>query len=159
MSNMKDIDKILGKMHFKCKYYEKIMERNDTFLWKHVCLKLLEVSSSCNAITSLSCSLREKSRLPIFCKYGEHYSRNNIFSWKHVSLQLLEVSPSCNGDYAITSLSCSLREKSSLFIFHKCALTNYKFNRQTHDYKPASSLTFFIVFCISSSTLFIDRLY
>ena len=50
------------------KYYKKIMERNDIFLWKHVCLKLLEFSPSCNAITSFLFSLREKSSLLIFNK-------------------------------------------------------------------------------------------
>jgi hypothetical protein len=55
---MKDINKILAKTHFKCKKSEKN---------PHFC----ENMSPCHAFTSPSCSLREKSSLPIFCKCGE----------------------------------------------------------------------------------------
>ena len=53
MLNMEDINKILAKTHFKCKKK-----------WKnpHFC----ENMSPCHAFTSPSCSLREKSSLPIF---------------------------------------------------------------------------------------------
>ena len=54
MLNMKDINKILAKTHFKCK---KKSEKNP-----HSC----ENMSPCHAFTSPSCSLREKSSLPIF---------------------------------------------------------------------------------------------
>ena len=58
MLNMKDINKILTKTHFKCKKKGK----KTTFL---------QNMSPCHAFTSPSCSLREKSSLPIFCKCGE----------------------------------------------------------------------------------------
>ena len=58
MLNMKDINKILAKTHFKCKNSGKN---------PHFC----ENMSPCHAFTSPSCSLREKSSLPIFCKCGE----------------------------------------------------------------------------------------
>ena len=44
--NMKDINKILAKAHFKCKY-KKMMRKKNTLLWNHVSMKLLEVSLSC----------------------------------------------------------------------------------------------------------------
>ena len=44
--NMKDINKILAKAHFKCKY-KKMMRKKPTLLWNHVSMKLLEVSLSC----------------------------------------------------------------------------------------------------------------
>jgi hypothetical protein len=44
--NMKDINKILAKTHFKCKYLKKWCRKN-TFLWNHVSMKLLEVCLSC----------------------------------------------------------------------------------------------------------------
>ena len=50
MLNMKDINKILAKTYFKC-------EKKT-----HFC----ENMSPCHAFTSPSCSLREKSSLPIF---------------------------------------------------------------------------------------------
>jgi len=40
MLNMKDINKILAKTHFKC-------EKKNIFLRKHVSMTLLEVSLSC----------------------------------------------------------------------------------------------------------------
>ena len=58
MLNMKDINKILAKTHFKCK---KKVEN------PHFC----ENMSPCHAFTSPSCSLREKSSLPNFCICGE----------------------------------------------------------------------------------------
>jgi hypothetical protein len=42
MLNMKDINKILAKTHFKCKKKKKL--KKPTFLWKHVSMTLLEVS-------------------------------------------------------------------------------------------------------------------
>ena len=59
MLNMKDINKILAKTHFKCK---KKVKKTPHF-GKNM--------SPCHAFTSPSCSLREKSSLPIFCKCGE----------------------------------------------------------------------------------------
>ena len=44
--NMKDINKILAKTHFKCKYKKKC-EKKNIFLQKHVSMMLLEVSLSC----------------------------------------------------------------------------------------------------------------
>ena len=58
MLNMKDINKILAKTHFKWK--KKLKN-------PHFCKNM----SPCHAFTSPSCSLREKSSLPIFCKCGE----------------------------------------------------------------------------------------
>ena len=55
-----DINKILAKTHFKCK--KKKSEKN-----LHFCNNM----SPCHAFTSPSCSLMEKSSLPIFCKCGE----------------------------------------------------------------------------------------
>ena len=55
MLNMKDINKILAKKS----------EKNP-----HFC----ENMSPCHAFTSPSCSLREKSSLPIFCKCGEPWA-------------------------------------------------------------------------------------
>jgi hypothetical protein len=43
--NLKDINKKLAKAHFKCKFLN-MMRRNNTFLQKHVSMKLLEVSLS-----------------------------------------------------------------------------------------------------------------
>jgi hypothetical protein len=50
---------------------KKLMRINNTFLQKHVSIKLLKVSLLC--LTCPSCPLREKSSLslPIFCNYGE----------------------------------------------------------------------------------------
>ena len=65
--NMKDINKILAKIHFKCKYKKNVKKKHifaKTCLWR--CWK-----SPCHAFTSLSWSLREKSSLPVFCKCGE----------------------------------------------------------------------------------------
>ena len=45
--NMKDINKILAKTHFKCKYKKKNVKKNPIFLRKHVSITLLEVSLSC----------------------------------------------------------------------------------------------------------------
>ena len=45
MFNMKDINKILAKTHFKCKKKKKV--KKPTFLQKHVSMMLLEVSLSC----------------------------------------------------------------------------------------------------------------
>jgi hypothetical protein len=36
MLNMKDINKILAKTHFKCKYKKKYEKKTPTFLQKHV---------------------------------------------------------------------------------------------------------------------------
>ena len=47
MLNMKGINKILTKTHFKCKYKKKKCEKKHTFLRKHVSMMLLEVSLSC----------------------------------------------------------------------------------------------------------------
>ena len=44
--NMKDINKILAKTHFKCKLKKKMWKKN-IFLRKHVSMTLLEVSLSC----------------------------------------------------------------------------------------------------------------
>ena len=44
--NMKDINKILAKTHFKCKYKKKC-EKTPHILRKHVSITLLEVSLSC----------------------------------------------------------------------------------------------------------------
>ena len=44
--NMKDINKILAKTHFKCKYKNKMWKKN-IFLRKHVSMTLLEDSLSC----------------------------------------------------------------------------------------------------------------
>ena len=59
MLNMKDINNILAKTHFKCKKKGKKPP--------HFCKSM----SPCHAFTSPSCSLREKSSLLIFCKCGE----------------------------------------------------------------------------------------
>jgi hypothetical protein len=59
MLNMKDINKILAKTHFKCK--KKVKKT------PHFC----ENMSPCHAFTSPSYSLREKSSLHIFGKCGE----------------------------------------------------------------------------------------
>ena len=43
--NMNDINNIIAKAHFKCNFFFKWCE--ETFLWKHVSMKLLEASLSC----------------------------------------------------------------------------------------------------------------
>jgi hypothetical protein len=58
MLNMKDINKILAKTHYNAKKSEKPPHFSENM-------------SPCHAFTSPSCSLREKSSLPIFCKCGE----------------------------------------------------------------------------------------
>ena len=45
--NMKDINKILAKAHFKCKYFKKNDAKKTHILRNHVSMKLLEVSLSC----------------------------------------------------------------------------------------------------------------
>ena len=60
---MKDINKILALAHFK--YKTKNTAKKCTLLQNYVSMKLLGVSLS-HAFTSPTCSLREKSSLPIF---------------------------------------------------------------------------------------------
>ena len=74
MLNRKDVNKILAKTHFKCKESKKKK--------KNFC----ENMSPCHAFISPSCSLREKSSLPIFCKCGE--------PWLLVFLYLIAAYPS-----------------------------------------------------------------
>lgn len=76
---------------------------------------------------------------------------NDIFSQKHVCLKLLKVSPPC--------FYFSKGEVTSLFFTSVTSIDKEYIYLTNMQYKPASSFTFFIVFCISSSTLFIDRLY
>ena len=67
MLNMKDINKILAKTHFKWKKKKKL--KNPTFLWKHVSMTLLEVSLSCLHFSLMVYEGEVKS--PYFCKCGE----------------------------------------------------------------------------------------
>ena len=88
------------------------MRRNNTFLRKHVSMKLLEV------FTSPSCSLREKSSLPVMFSLLPHvvWGRSQVsLSCFHFSLMFSEgeVKSPC---HVFTSPSCSLREKSSLSV-------------------------------------------
>ena len=82
MLNMKDINKILAKTHFKCKKKR----------WKnpHFC----ENMSPCHAFTSTSCYLREKSSLPIFCKCGEPWgtssNRHSLHEAHKLELAILD---------------------------------------------------------------------
>jgi hypothetical protein len=44
---MMEINKILAKTHFKCKFLKMMQKKTPTILRKHVTLKLFEVSLSC----------------------------------------------------------------------------------------------------------------
>ena len=69
--NMKDINQILAKARFKwnfIKWYEET-----THFWRRKSLWSCW-KSSCHAFTSPSCSLREKSSLPVYCKCGEPFT-------------------------------------------------------------------------------------
>ena len=67
---MKDINKILAKAQFKCICFFKWCE--ETFLQKHVSMKLLEVSLSCLHF-SLMFSEGEVKSPWFFCKCGESW--------------------------------------------------------------------------------------
>ena len=65
---MKDINKILAKAHFKWFFLNDAKKPHifaEAYLYEAV------GRISCHAFTSPSCSLTEKSCLPIFCKCGE----------------------------------------------------------------------------------------
>jgi hypothetical protein len=62
--NMEDINKILSKAHFKCKYFKKWCRKN-TFLQNHVSMKLLEVCLSCLHFSLMLSEGEVKS--PYFC--------------------------------------------------------------------------------------------
>jgi len=62
--NMKEINKILAKAHLKCILFLKWCIFTETCLYE-------AVGNLRHAFTSPSCSLREKSSLPVFCKCGE----------------------------------------------------------------------------------------
>ena len=62
MRNIKDINKILAKAHFKCIFLNDAKKQH---IFVETCL-YEAVGSLCHVFTSHSCSLMEKSSLPIF---------------------------------------------------------------------------------------------
>ena len=63
---MKDINKILAKAHSN----NFFNDAKKQYIFAETCL-YEAVGSLRHAFTSPSCSLREKSSLPVFCKCGE----------------------------------------------------------------------------------------
>ena len=142
MLNMKDINKILAKAHFKCNCFFKWCGETTHFCgnmslwscWKSSLLPPVlwgrsqvslscfhfslmfsegEVKSPCHVFTFPSCSLREKSSLPVMFSLLPHvlWGRSQVsLSCLHFSLMFSEgeVKSPC---HVFTSPSCSLRKK------------------------------------------------
>jgi len=64
--DMKDINKILAKAYFKCKFKKNDSKKQHIFVETCVCEAVVS-----HALTSFSCSLKDKSSLSIFSKFGE----------------------------------------------------------------------------------------
>ena len=90
---MKDINKILANVHFKWKMFFLMMQRNNTFLRKHVSMKLLEVSLECLHFSFMLSEGRVKS--PYFLPVWWDVSNMTVFifitGWQETNGELVNL--------------------------------------------------------------------
>ena len=113
--NMKDINKILAKAHLKYKYFKKWCEKNPYFygiisLWSWW-------KSPRHAFTSPSCSLREKSSLPVFRKCGEpRFTAENCWQEKKNCYKPTSGYLNTASKFSVLFMSC-LDQKKKICVF------------------------------------------